>query len=85
MFSKVDKWTGNNLIKITAVWLIILIFIFIVAYPIYFILAFGLAIAGIPLWIKDKEIRHQAIGFYLAFFISLYVCFKLIDAINWWG
>lgn len=79
------EWAGNNVFKIALLWIVLLAILFVSFYPLYYVVAAGVGLAGIPAFIKDKKMRFQAIGFFIAFAASFYVFVVHVGQIRWWS
>lgn len=85
MLSGYFRWAGNNVAKTAVVWFSILSVVFFLAYPAYYAVVIGVVLAGIPLYIKDRELRYQAIGFFIALAGSYYLLAYLLGPVQWWS
>ena len=79
------EWAEDNVIKIALLWFLLLAILYVSFYPLYYVVAAGVALAGIPVYIKDKKMRFQAIGFFIAFAASFYVFVVHLGRIKWWS
>ncbi len=84
MLSTAFRWAGSNVAKITILWFFILGAVFFVAYPLYYIVVAVTLLGGLPLYIRDRELKRQAVGFFIALAASAFVLVYLIGPVRWW-
>ncbi len=84
MLDAAFDWAGSNVAKIAILWFIILAAVFLVAYPLYYVVIAVVLLGGLPLHIRDRDLRWQAIGFFVALAASCFLFVYLIGPVRWW-
>ena len=93
MLKKAFEWSDRSIVNAFFAWLVVLSFLYILAIPIYLLLALSLFIhlmSGgifIDIFENRREINfiRSLIGFAVAFCIVSYIGYKYVGMVRWWN